>query len=142
MYRVLAPIDTNEDRADAIVQTIADLPGDSSDVAVVVLNVLEEFGGVDDGGQVTSADVYDEESLPAAVTTAATALESAVDTVETRREHGDPAELILGVADEIDADAIVLSGRRRSPAGKVLFGSVTQAVILGTNRPVTVAPME
>jgi nucleotide-binding universal stress UspA family protein len=53
---------------------------------------------------------------------------------------GDPADAILELADEFDADAIVVGARRRSPVGKVVFGSVAQTVILDTDRPVTVAP--
>jgi nucleotide-binding universal stress UspA family protein len=52
---------------------------------------------------------------------------------------GAPADAIIETADELDADLIVLAGRKRSPAGKALFGSVTQAVILNSNRPVLVA---
>nr|WP_276414161.1 universal stress protein [Halomicroarcula sp. XH51] len=37
---------------------------------------------------------------------------------------------------------IVLAGRKRSPAGKALFGSVTQDVILGTDRSVLVVSSE
>jgi nucleotide-binding universal stress UspA family protein len=33
---------------------------------------------------------------------------------------------------------ICVAGRKRTPTGKVLFGSVTQAVILDTERPVLV----
>jgi nucleotide-binding universal stress UspA family protein len=51
---------------------------------------------------------------------------------------GNPAKAILNVADEWDADQIVLAGRKRTPTGKVLFGSTTQSVILDTNRPVLV----
>ena len=56
------------------------------------------------------------------------------------RRCGDPATEILDTADEVDADLIALAGRRkRSPAGKALFGSTTQAVILETDRSVLVA---
>ncbi|MFT4881146.1 MAG: nucleotide-binding universal stress UspA family protein, partial [Salinirussus sp.] len=49
-----------------------------------------------------------------------------------------PADGILDLADTIDTDLIVMGGRKRSPAGKVLFGSVTQSVLLNTNRAVAV----
>nr|WP_276298484.1 universal stress protein [Halomicroarcula sp. ZS-22-S1] len=45
---------------------------------------------------------------------------------------------MLEVADARDANLVVLGGRKRSPAGKALFGSVTQDVILGTDRSVLV----
>jgi nucleotide-binding universal stress UspA family protein len=41
------------------------------------------------------------------------------------------------IADEVDADMIVLGGRGRSPARKALFGSTTQEVLLGSPCPVT-----
>lgn len=43
---------------------------------------------------------------------------------------GNPAEEIVRYAREHDAEYIVVSGRKRSPVGKVLFGSVTQSVLL------------
>ncbi|PSP81210.1 hypothetical protein BRC88_02855 [Halobacteriales archaeon QS_4_69_225] len=48
------------------------------------------------------------------------------------RGNGDPAESIIDCADEIDADAIYVVGWEHSPANKMLFGSVSQAVILDT----------
>ncbi|GAA0313083.1 universal stress protein [Halarchaeum salinum] len=49
---------------------------------------------------------------------------------------GDVGEKIVDYADENDARYIVMGGRKRSPVGKALFGSVTQFVLLGTERPV------
>ena len=51
---------------------------------------------------------------------------------------GAPATAVLEVAAETDADHIVLGGRKRSPARSLLFGSVTQAVLLDADRPVSV----
>jgi hypothetical protein len=52
--------------------------------------------------------------------------------------HGDPPEEIIRAAEEVDADRILLGGRKRSPLGSLLFGSVTQEVMLDTTRPVVV----
>lgn len=49
---------------------------------------------------------------------------------------GEPAEEIVSEADRLDARYVVVGGRKRSPAGKVLFGSTTQAVLLSADRPV------
>jgi nucleotide-binding universal stress UspA family protein len=66
-------------------------------------------------------------------------LEDAGVEVELDESSGDPADIILDIADEVDADVVGLGGRKRSPAGKALFGSVTQSVILNTDRPVLVS---
>ncbi|WP_306060333.1 universal stress protein [Natronococcus wangiae] len=58
------------------------------------------------------------------------------------REHeaigkaGNPAEEILDYASETDARYLVIGGRKRSPIGKALFGSVTQSVLLEADQPV------
>jgi nucleotide-binding universal stress UspA family protein len=49
---------------------------------------------------------------------------------------GDPADEIIDYADRNNASYIVVGGRKRSPVGKALFGSVTQSVLLNTSRPV------
>jgi len=43
------------------------------------------------------------------------------------------------VAEEINADSILLGVRKRSPVGKAIFGSVSQQVIIDTDRPVIIA---
>jgi hypothetical protein len=52
------------------------------------------------------------------------------------RSGPDPAEQILGLADEHDAALIVMSTKRRSPVVKLLLGSSAQQVILEAECPV------
>ncbi|MFB6130773.1 MAG: universal stress protein [Salinigranum sp.] len=49
---------------------------------------------------------------------------------------GEPVTEILDEADQIDATYIVISGRKRSPTGKALFGSTTQSLLLSSDRPI------
>lgn len=51
---------------------------------------------------------------------------------------GDLSEVVLRMTDEIDADHVFVTGPRRSPAGKALFGDDTQRIILDSPVPVTV----
>lgn len=138
MYTVLLAVDTNEKQAKRSAEAVTALPCSDSEVEVVVLNVFTEFEARDDS-IVDSSDYYDPSELPESVSAAAAILEDAGISVERRREHGDPSELITEIAEEIGADCITLGGRKRSPAGKVLFGSVTQSVLLSADRPVHVA---
>jgi nucleotide-binding universal stress UspA family protein len=50
---------------------------------------------------------------------------------------GDVAGGIVDLAAELDADLAVVGGRRRSPTGKAVFGSVAQEVLLEAPCPVT-----
>lgn len=52
---------------------------------------------------------------------------------------GNPAEEILEYSKEVSADYIVVSGRKKSPTGKALFGSVTQSILLSATCPVVSA---
>jgi nucleotide-binding universal stress UspA family protein len=56
---------------------------------------------------------------------------------EVRQTMGrDIAEEILAVAADVDADAIVIGIRHRSPVGKLIMGSVAQRVIIDAACPV------
>jgi len=75
-----------------------------------------------------------------AETVAERLIEKAIDTdrdgVVPVGRVGAPGEEILRLADEIDARYLVIGGRKRTPAGKALFGSIAQQVILDANQPV------
>jgi nucleotide-binding universal stress UspA family protein len=53
-------------------------------------------------------------------------------------QSSDPASAILRVADEQQADLIVLATRGRSRSASILLGSVTEGVIMQARRPVLV----
>ena len=62
--------------------------------------------------------------------------EAGVDT-EIRGELGDVATKVVDMAIDVDADRMVVGGRRRSPAEKAVLGSVSQEIILQAPCPVT-----
>lgn len=54
--------------------------------------------------------------------------------------EGEPGSAIIASAEEEDVDRIYLYSRRRSPAGKAMFGSTVQRVLLNADVPVIVLP--
>lgn len=137
MYTVLVAVDAERATARLAAETVASFPG-LDVIEAVILNVQQEFDTPDEGERVSSVDIYDEEAFPKSIAVAEEIIENTGVSVRRRREHGDPARQIVDVAEEISADQIVMGNRKRSPAGKALFGSVTQSVLLDTDRPVTV----
>ncbi|MFD1562650.1 universal stress protein [Haloarchaeobius amylolyticus] len=125
MKEIVLGIDQNVERAAAQAETVIDL----FDIDNIRAYLLHDFVDNPEGASVTQVD---------AVKRAQEHLEDAGVTVELREGSGDPAESILETAEELDADAICVAGRNRSPAGKMLFGSVTQSVVLNTDRPVLI----
>lgn len=56
--------------------------------------------------------------------------------VHERVRGNAPSTDVIDVADEADAQLIVIGLRRRSPVGKLVLGSVAQEILLGSDRPV------
>jgi nucleotide-binding universal stress UspA family protein len=151
MYRALLPINENESRARAQVEAVVDLPVATGDLAVDILHVHEGESTTDPQWAAGEgfAESFDEEMaetvrssdrLPSAVETAVDLLKPSDCEFTVHERGGEPAVAILEFASEHDSNTIILGVSGRSPVGKVLFGSVAQAVILDSDRPVMVVP--
>ena len=134
MYRVLVPVDADEDRALTQAKYVASLPAASEEVEAIVLFVFHGEGR----DLPAELERFDSATRIGSVRTVRKHLQDHGITVSVVEDSGDTARDILREAEQYGVDAIVLGGRKRSPVGKAIFGSVTQSVILDTDRPVVV----
>jgi nucleotide-binding universal stress UspA family protein len=123
---------------------------DSEDASETIVDYLRDRVTADDevhvvnsrmGGNETSTDeIRMGEDALAAVEEA---LGDAT-TVETHQfvRGNEPHEDVLAHAADVDADELVITLRKRSPAGKALFGSVAQRIMLNADRPMRVVPRD
>jgi len=143
MYHVLVAVDTDADRALSQVDVLETLPASTDELFVTVVHVYEavdapadEAGSsvIDDGNR----SIEDLRGIPESVT----AVEARLDALDIAHDRelyvGEPADAIVSAADAHDAHAISIGVRERTPVGKALFGSVSQAVLLSADRPVIV----
>lgn len=143
---VLAVGGTDADRAEGLADAVADLAGSPLDT----VHVINAFSP---GGFESTLDRlnFDPDAPPEPTTVAGRT--RAVRDVSDRLEpitdatgidveiHGavtdDVGEAIVDFAREMDADRVFVGGRSRSPAGKAMFGSTAQHVLLNADCPVT-----
>ena len=131
MYRILVPVDADTDRAQRQAEFVADLPIPKGEVEVFVTHALppEDISDADD---VTSLEGVETVQLSRDY------LEERDYTVEAVAGRRPPDDAILDMTRDHDADQIVMGSRKRSPTGKVIFGSVSQQVLLESPVPVTI----
>jgi len=141
---VLAVDGETENLADRLAATAADI-ADPTDAEIVLTHVFDEseyekartrlnFSG---DTEVTPSVIAERK---ADVRELADELaESGLDvTAHGRLSNGTSrGERLAQVADEVDADMVVIGGPNRSPTGKALFGSTSQDVMLESSCPVT-----
>ncbi|MFC6826222.1 universal stress protein [Halopelagius fulvigenes] len=130
MYHVVVGVDDEEEHALRCVEEVVELPGGPEEKRVTLIHTF-----VDNPSGASATQVQ-------SVREAADYLEERGVEYQIEESSGDPADAIVTTADREEANLIVVGGRKRSPAGKALFGSVTQSVILGAERPVMVTGVE
>ena len=158
---ILAAVDGNE-RVDPVVEIGKNL-ADAYDEELVLVHVMgdrqyniirgEDVGIVEGPGQFgyngpSSGEerTYEIDDAKADAKSVADQVAQAsltdLDRVETKGLVGQPVQEILEEADRLDARYIVVGGRKRSSVGKAIFGSVTQSLLLESDRPVVTAMSE
>lgn len=130
MTDILLAVDDDEGRAQLQAEAVADLDWADGSTTVTVAHVFTD--------NVEGASIS--QFAPARV--ARDILEENGIDVTLEESSGDPADQIVGLAERRDADLVCVAGRKRSPAGKAVFGSVSQTVMLDSEIPVLFCPFE
>lgn len=138
MYkRALVPLDGSS-VAEAIIPFILDIAG-PLDMEVVLLRIVEPIPPV----VVEGARYVEVEDVEARRTDAeeylapiAVELRNRAVRVESRVRRGNPADEIVAAARETGADLVAMSTHGRSGLGRLVFGSVAQAVLRHVEIPV------
>lgn len=127
---VIAAVD---DRSDGRVITEGTALAEAFDDDLHVVHVLRRED-VEDEGASGSSDT----ALERAEARAADIASTVTDEFVPVGRIGRPAQELDDHADETGARYVVVGGRKRTPIGKALFGSVTQSVLLSVDVPVLV----
>ena len=136
---IVAAVDRSA-RADEVIRQ-AETLAEAFDDTIHVVHVLTTSKFVDLGR--TRAEEGDPVDMDQVISVAANIAEEAAASLDGPFEAvglmGDPADNVVNYADEQGARYIVVAGRKRSPAGKVLFGSVAQSILLNAECPVVMS---
>jgi nucleotide-binding universal stress UspA family protein len=142
---LLAVGESDKGRIDPLAETAADIAGPAgATVALAHVFTGEEYKAaqsnldVDPTSEVTPDDVA---KRYATIRKLGDAMEAAgVDFTWHGRltdDEDSQGEVVVDLAVELDADMVIVGGRKRSPAGKAVFGSTAQDVMLDSPCPVT-----
>lgn len=140
---IIACVDRSE-QAPEVVSEAARL-GEAFGEPVHVVHVLtrDEFvdlqrTSVDDTGRAIPTDRVRD----VAARIAAEHVEAAGVTAEAVGLVGSPSDEVVNYADNHDTRYLVIGGRKHSPVGKALFGSVAQSILLNAHQPVVALARE
>jgi nucleotide-binding universal stress UspA family protein len=127
-------------RTDELTEAILDVAV-PTDASVVLLHAFSERAyeeGIEEAG-------FDPEESPSADELAGRLegidqLSEALDAVEVsyeiRGEIGAEGETILQTTERVGGDLLYISGRKRSPTGKAVFGSTSHRIMMNSSCPV------
>lgn len=142
---VLVAVDTDESsEIDELAETVMDIAGPAG--ATVVLGHVFSTEAYEDARERLQFDP-DSEVTPSVVAERNVSIrefretlsEAGVTaTVQGRLGDGsDDGDRLAALAAEIEADLAIIGGRGRTPAGKAVFGSTAQTLMLNADCPVT-----
>ena len=145
--KLLFPVDSaDEDRTDALVEAASSV-AEPGRTVIGLLHVYDRENYAELRRQMNMAPTS--EVTPAAVVRRRTDVREVRAALEERGFDvvilgalGDRAEGIVREAADWNADLVVVGGRKRSPTGKAVFGSVAHEVMMNAPCPVTFARAE
>lgn len=136
---IVAAVDRS-DRADTVIKQ-AEVLAEAFADTIHVVHVLSTSEFVDLGR--TKAKEGDSIDMQSVKNVASNISEEAAESLSRPFEAvglmGDPSDEIVNYADVQDARYIVVAGRKRSPTGKAIFGSVNQSILLNSECPVVMS---
>jgi nucleotide-binding universal stress UspA family protein len=139
---LLAVGPSDRDRVNRLGSTAIDVAGPAG--ATVILGHVFTEDEFDDTVNRLQIDRTAEEIGPndvaerhATIRDLASMLDEAGVDYDVRGSVGPHGDTIVSMARDVDADLVIVGGRRRSPTGKAVFGSTAQEVMLSAPCPVT-----
>ena len=136
---IVAAVDRS-DRADVVIQE-AKVLAEAFDDTIHVVHVIakSEFNDIAMTMAKEKKGMDVESVRNAASNIAEEAAKSLDGSFVTVGLNGNPAEEVVNYAHEQEAQYIVVAGRKRSAAGKALFGSVAQSILMNAECPVVMS---
>ncbi|WP_324662099.1 universal stress protein [Haloarcula sediminis] len=135
----VGPNDAN--RTEELADTVIDIAGPAgADVVVAHVFTDDEYENVVDRLEFSAVAEADPDEVADRHTTIRELRELLTEAdipTSVRGSVGDHGDEIVALAKDISADLVVVGGRKRSPTGKAVFGSVAQEVMLSAPCPVT-----
>ncbi|KTG11376.1 hypothetical protein AUR64_03730 [Haloprofundus marisrubri] len=143
--RVLVPASRFDPWARAVADTVTSMEASATAVPHLV-HVFDEIEWNSTVQQSDAATVPDPDELAerkSAIMAAATIFDDAgFDYTVIGIESETPSRALLDLVDEANIDRIYMYGRKRSPAGKTVFGSRLQTILANSPVPVIVLPAD